>query len=100
MELAVVNLIATFIYIFYITGVYIKQKKKIMYISIDIEKIKNKKNFYLFYMIYNIFIIIVSLILSVLVLKGSLFYLNILLIPMLLWASTSLFNYYFKNKKI
>ena len=100
MELAVINLIVTFIYIFYIIVVCINKKKKIMYISIDIEKIINKKIFYLFYMIYNAFIIIVSLILSILVLKGKLFYLNILLIPLLLWISTFLFNYYFKNKKL
>lgn len=100
MTLAILNIILNVIFAIYISVVYIIRKEKILYLNLDIERLKDKELFYNTYLISNIAVVMINITLSVLLINNMVSYQIIMLSPMLLQSVNVVLGYAFRKKYI
>lgn len=98
MTLAILNIILSVIFVIYISVVYIIRKEKILYLNLDIERLKDKELFYNTYLISNIAVVMINITLSVLLINNIVSYQIIMLSPMLLQFVNVVLGYAFRKK--
>ncbi|MGL5479685.1 MAG: hypothetical protein ACRDCB_11645 [Clostridium sp.] len=100
MTLAILNIILNVIFAIYISVVYISRKEKILYLNLDIERLKEKELFYNTYLISNIAVVMINITLSVFLINNMVSYQIIMLSPMLLQFVNVVLGYAFRKKYI